>query len=170
MHVGGSKSLRMDARFFEYLHFGLNQTLVKMFSVDNLARSDRKIEQRERSITGRISFVQEKPEGELVLSFPISTIDAIARSLFGAEFQPTDKNRHDVVGEITNVTFGVLKTLLIDDGYRLQMALPRVLIHDEPNKDGAATLETDYISSAGCFRVRLHPSQSAEINAAASVA
>lgn len=76
-------------------------------------------------VTGSVSFVGAVT-GTLYLSLPPAFCRQVTAQILGGEGL-TDREENDVVGELTNMVTGNLKTAMANQGYNSQLSIPSVL-------------------------------------------
>ncbi len=86
-------------------------------------------------ITGVINMVSDRVEGILAVSFTKSVIFELTKRLVGIEPTEIDELVEDMVGDITNMVYGGAKTLLDEEGYNFDMAIPTVIKELDLNID-----------------------------------
>jgi chemotaxis protein CheX len=96
-------------------------------------------------VTGIINMVSDRVEGVLAVSFPKPVIFELTKRLVGIEPTDIDEIVEGMVGDITNMVYGGAKTLLDDEGYNFDMAIPNVIHEldleiDFPNDDMVAVV------------------------------
>ena len=125
-----SQPLKLDHRMFTEVHHGLQQTLSNMFGVEPKPQpfSVGRFTKTNGDISSVINLMQEKAEGLLILTFPRSTIVPVFSRLYQEEFHELNQSIADGVGEIANVTFGIVKTSLNKAGFALQRTIPEIVI------------------------------------------
>lgn len=79
-------------------------------------------------VSGVVGLVQDRIEGNLVMSFPRGAIFAILSRVYLREFEEIDAIVKDGAAEMTNMVYGHVKTRLNNRGHGLKMALPNVII------------------------------------------
>lgn len=80
------------------------------------------------SITGVISLSSDALHFSVALTFPVTTITAIAqRMLPGIEIEANQAMVADLVGEIANMVVGGAKNCLDESGDQLKLSLPVVV-------------------------------------------
>jgi len=107
-------------------------------------------------ISGSVGLVQDEFEGNMIISFPRSTILALMEKVYGSKFPDLNKSVSDGVGEITNTLFAMVKQGLSERGYRFKMALPSVVVgdqHDISQLEGTETLAIPFSTPVGNFEV-----------------
>ena len=78
-------------------------------------------------VTGIINMVSDRVEGVLAVSFTKPVIFELTKRLVGIEPTDIDEIVEDMVGDITNMVYGGAKTLLDEEGYNFDMAIPSVI-------------------------------------------
>ena len=76
-------------------------------------------------VTGSVSFVGGVT-GTLYLSLPPTFCRQVTQQILGGDGL-TDREENDVVGELTNMVTGNLKTAMANQGYNSQLSIPSVL-------------------------------------------
>jgi CheY-specific phosphatase CheX len=76
-------------------------------------------------VTGSVSFVGQVT-GTLYLSLPSNFCRLVTQQILGGDGL-TDREENDVVGELTNMVTGNLKTAMANKGYNSQLSIPSVL-------------------------------------------
>jgi chemotaxis protein CheX len=79
-------------------------------------------------ISGLITVSQDEMEGTLIVSFSHDAIFFILEKVFKRSFDSVDKSVKEAVAEFTNMIYGVIKARMNQEGYRLRMALPTVVM------------------------------------------
>jgi chemotaxis protein CheX len=78
-------------------------------------------------VTGILSMVSDRVEGVLAVSFTKPVIFELTKRLVGIEPTEIDELVEDMVGDITNMVYGGGKTILDEEGYNFDMAIPTVI-------------------------------------------
>ncbi len=102
-------------------------------------------------VTGILNMVSDSVEGVLAVSFPKSVIFELTKRLVGIEPTDIDEIVEDMVGDITNMVYGGAKTILDDEGYNFDMAIPNVVHEPDINID----FPTDSMVAAVTFKTEV---------------
>jgi chemotaxis protein CheX len=86
-------------------------------------------------VTGILNMVSDNVEGVLAVSFTKPVIFELTKRLVGIEPTDIDDVVEDMVGDITNMVYGGAKTILDDEGYNFDMAIPNVIQEPDINID-----------------------------------
>ncbi|MDD3182233.1 MAG: chemotaxis protein CheX [Alphaproteobacteria bacterium] len=78
-------------------------------------------------VSGVIALVQEGLEGTMTLCLTFETIRDLLPNIVGNSVSVTREMTVDAVGEMTNMIFGQIKTLLNGRGYGLKLGIPSVV-------------------------------------------
>lgn len=78
-------------------------------------------------VAGIIGMVSGAAKGQLTLAFEKPAALNVVNSLLGEEHTDLDDAVLDGIGELTNIVYGVAKTVLNERGYAFQMAIPMVI-------------------------------------------
>ena len=137
------------------LHFAVDKMFVQMFNVS--PKSNFKVIEREAlpagDVTGIIGLNQKHSMANLIIVMPRQTVFALLKNLYGREFSEVDKLATGLVGEVTNIVYGVLKTRLNEKGFTLGgFGIPQIFAGAKPNvpKD-AWILCGNFTSDVGGF-------------------
>lgn len=91
-------------------------------------RLKEKNEQLQTDIAGIISLNCDQFKGSITLAFPTAVFLKIYENMVGETHTEINDDMQDAAGEILNIVFGQVKTMLNDQkGYNLQKAIPTVL-------------------------------------------
>jgi chemotaxis protein CheX len=108
--------------------------------------------------TGIIELVSAQKSGSIAISFPKPVVIEIAKRMLGLESDVSDPELKDLVGEITNMMAGGAKTMLYDQGYEFDMAIPKVIEDSEneiSHKAKAPIVVLPFTTDLGKFYVEL---------------
>jgi chemotaxis protein CheX len=86
-------------------------------------------------VTGILHMVSDRVEGTLAVSFTKPVIFELTKRLVGIEPTDIDDVVKDMVGDITNMVYGGAKTILDEEGYNFDMAIPNVIQELDLNVD-----------------------------------
>ncbi|MCW8930209.1 MAG: chemotaxis protein CheX [Gammaproteobacteria bacterium] len=78
-------------------------------------------------VTGIIGMAGKNIKGSLAISFSQAVIIDIVEKMVGEKVSKIDETVIDMVGELTNMTTGGAKNLLLEKGYDFDMATPAVV-------------------------------------------
>ncbi len=151
--------LNLDHRMFTEVHHGIQQTLSNMFGVDPrpMTFSIGKFTKTGGDISAVLNLVQEKAVGILIVSFPRATILPIFSRLYQDQFEDFNQSIEDGIGEIANVTFGIMKASMNRAGYSLSRAIPEIVVgsYRPVTKVPLTTMTIPYTSQYGAFEVQV---------------
>lgn len=109
-------------------------------------------------IAGVISLVCPQFNGTISISFPTAVFLKIYENMIGEKHTSITNEIKDGAGEILNIIFGQTKTELVAKGYKLEKALPTVLVGENlsiHHIKQAAMIIIPFNSSAGEFYVEV---------------
>lgn len=86
-------------------------------------------------VTGILNMVSDEVQGVLAISFTKPVIYELTKRLVGIEPTDIDDIVESLVGDITNMVYGGAKTLLEEEGYNFDMAIPTVIQEVDRNID-----------------------------------
>lgn len=78
-------------------------------------------------IAGLIGITSDDFQGSIAVCFPEKTFLAIMGQMLGENFTELNKDLEDGASELMNIIYGTAKSVLNDNGYTLQKALPSVV-------------------------------------------
>lgn len=80
-------------------------------------------------ISGMMLFLDDQRAGlTFILGFPKATIFEILKRIYGREFTDINDSVQQGVGEITNIAYGQMRTIVNESGYRISMTLPSIVM------------------------------------------
>lgn len=139
------------------LQIAIEDTLERMFGIKvayAFESFDRSGAISSGDVYGSVSIISERYLGSLVLSYPKETLFQILSGFYKREFTSIDKSATQLVGELTNIIFGVFKHRLNQKGFAVKMAIPVVITDATHRVPGAMwLLECRVSSRAGPFCV-----------------
>lgn len=100
--------------------FGLNVTCKSHHVARNQSVSG--------DVSGMVGLLQDRLEGNLIMSFSEQTIYAILSRVYARDFKGVDSIVREGAAEMANMVYGYMKTSLNGRGHRLKMALPTVVV------------------------------------------
>ncbi|MBF0517695.1 MAG: chemotaxis protein CheX [Nitrospirae bacterium] len=109
-------------------------------------------------VSGIISMAGEQAIGSLAVTFSESAILCISSEMLGEQITVLDETAADVVGEITNMVTGGAKRLLVEKGYKFELASPSVIIgkdHMIMHQTKAPIVLLSFSTNCGDFFVEL---------------
>lgn len=80
------------------------------------------------AVSGVIGMVGDEVTGNMVISFDEGAILDIVSKMLMETFTEINKDVIDAVGEITNMICGGTKSILSQNGYKISMASPMVIV------------------------------------------
>ena len=83
------------------------------------------------AVTGVIGLAGSNANGSLVLSFEKTVVLHLTSQMLGEHYAEVTPEIVDAVGEMTNMICGQAKQQLADQGYKIEMATPLVLVGKE---------------------------------------
>lgn len=119
----------------EYIRGAVREVFSTMLSMEALCREDISDEAghpvKISGVTGSISFTG-KMNGMVYLTMSPSMARAVTGSILGLkQAEVGDEEIGDVVGELTNMVTGNLKSKMTDQGYNCTLSIPTVLMGNE---------------------------------------
>lgn len=109
-------------------------------------------------VTGILNMVSDSVEGVLAVSFPKPVIFELTKRLVGIEPTDIDEMVEDMVGDITNMVYGGAKTILDEEGYNFDMAIPSVIHEQDISIDfpqGCKVVVITFTTEVGDFYVEI---------------
>ncbi|MEO5361655.1 MAG: chemotaxis protein CheX [Nitrospirota bacterium] len=109
-------------------------------------------------VSGIIGMAGEQAKGSMSITFSEPAILDIASKMLGENVEVLDETAADAVGEITNIITGGTKKLLIEKGYKFELASPSVIIgknHMIMHQTKAPVVLLPFSTSAGDFFVEI---------------
>ena len=84
-------------------------------------------------VSGVVGMIQDRIEGNLIISFNDSVIFSILGRVYGREFTAVDDTVKEGAAEMANMVYGHVKTRLNQRGHDLKMSLPNVVVGTQHN-------------------------------------
>ena len=84
-------------------------------------------------ISGTVGMIQEKHEGNMVVSFSRASLGQILRRVYGLSLDEGGELMRDGAAELTNMIYGKIKFRLAAIGYEFAMTLPSVIMGSNHN-------------------------------------
>ncbi len=109
-------------------------------------------------VTGIIGMTGQNIKGSLAISFSQTVIIDIVEKMVGEKVIEIDDTVIDMVGELTNMTTGGAKNLLVEKGYDFDMATPVVVSgkeHEIVHKSEGQTILIPFNTQEGNFYIEL---------------
>ena len=120
----------MDVQFFKPFVDGTIKTLQIQANVEIKTAKPffkKKEDNPHHAIAGIIGLASARFSGSIALCFPEKVFLYIMSQMLGEEYSEIDDDLQDGVAEMLNIIFGQAKTVLNDQGYKLEMALPNII-------------------------------------------
>lgn len=139
------------------LQIALKETFDRMFGIKvnfEFSSFDQLKTISSGDIYGSVAIISDHYLGSLTLAFPKETLLWILSKFHKREVTVMEKPAVQMIGELTNIVFGVFKHRLNEKGFGVKMALPSIVmdaVHRIP--DAAWLLECKIASTAGPFSV-----------------
>jgi chemotaxis protein CheX len=86
-------------------------------------------------VSGSISITGPKVSGVVYLNFPGEISQKVSQRIMGSDTPLSESEVNDVVGELTNMVTGNLKSKLADKGFNCQLSIPTVIRGKEISVD-----------------------------------
>lgn len=156
-----SKPLALDTSLFQPFLVSTMKVLETQASVKPQAHKPYRRGPNEKllgDISGVIGLVTDSFNGAVVLSFPKATFLAIMSKMLGEEFTELTNDLQDGAAELTNIIFGQAKVTLNNNGFKIQTALPSVIVgadHSVVLPNQGPRLVIPFSSDAGPFAVEI---------------
>ena len=109
-------------------------------------------------VSGVIGLVSNKFTGNVIISFPEQTFLKVISSMLGEEYAELNNDIIDGAGEITNMIFGQVKSVLNEKGYGIKTAIPSVISgkgHSLSSLPNGSIIIVPFSSPAGDFFVEI---------------
>jgi chemotaxis protein CheX len=156
-----SKS-RLDVGFVNPFIEATVKTIQMMGSVENITSDKPRIIKKDEEfpvdISGVVTMMSPQFNGTLAVCFPAKTFLVIVNNMLGeAQTSITNENK-DAAAELTNIIFGQTKTELNEKGYKLEKAIPSVIIgkdHFVSNDPTVTVMLIPFTSNAGDFYIQI---------------
>lgn len=119
--------LKLDVNFFNPFIQGTLKTLQIQCQIEaNTAKPFIKgtQQQPEFDIAGILGITSKTFNGSLSLLFPETVFIKAMSGMMGEEYTEITKDLQDGAAELLNIIFGTAKTVLNDQGYRIDKAIP----------------------------------------------
>lgn len=112
-------------------------------------------------ISGQVEMEggKQKFMGSLVISWPEKTYLATASKMLGCEFTKIEEDIADLGMEICNMTMGGAKSVLVENGFHIEMSIPTAIRgpdHILKVEDGVVTVVTPFDSDLGKLAVEVN--------------
>lgn len=114
-------------------------------------------------VTGIIGMTSPQVKGSLAISFTQPVIMDIVEKMVGEKVTSIDDTVTDMVGELTNMTTGGAKNLLVEQGYEFDMATPVVVCgkqHEITHKTKDKVILIPFSTASGEFFIEICFAQS----------
>lgn len=124
---------KFDASVAEDAHVAVEKMFIQMFNIS--VRSNFELIDKNNLPTGDVTGMiglQKIPRGAFVIVMPAATLFGLLKNLYGKDFNEIDKPALAMVGEITNIVYGILKARLNPKGFSLGFGIPQVSIGASP--------------------------------------
>ena len=109
-------------------------------------------------ISGVIGIFTDSFSGSVVISFPEKTFLTVMSRMLGEEFKVMTPDIQDGASELTNIIFGSAKVVLNQKGFKIQTALPSVIVgsgHTILTTNRGPRVAIPFTSDAGEFFVEI---------------
>jgi CheY-specific phosphatase CheX len=104
----------------------------------------------EGDIRGVISVQADTFKGFMLVGFPEPTYVAILSKMFGEKYTKISPELRDGAGEFANMIFGYAKRVLTEQGKKVEMARPEVLLGTTgPSGSSASRVSIEFKSEIG---------------------
>ena len=84
-------------------------------------------------VSGVVGMIQDRIEGNLIISFNEPVIFSILGRVYSREFNVVDDTVKEGAAEMANMVYGHVKTRLNQRGHDLKMSLPNVVVGKQHN-------------------------------------
>lgn len=157
------KDYSKDTTFINSFIKGAIHTLKVQCSIDVVSHKPYILNPGEHSkmgfeIAGLIGITSSDFQGSIAICFPEKTFLAIMGKMLGDQFTEINKDLEDGAGELMNIVYGTAKSVLNDQGYTLQKALPSVIRGQKIRMRHAGTgttLVLPFESDVGKFEIEI---------------
>lgn len=109
-------------------------------------------------ISGTIGLTSDTFSGSVVISFPAPTFLKVMSRMLGEEFKELNEDLYDGAGELTNIIFGQAKIVLNEQNYKIQTALPSIIVgsdHSVLSPLKGPRVVVPFESDAGSFAIEI---------------
>jgi chemotaxis protein CheX len=160
MQGGEPVNAKTEADLLQPIITATCSALPEMASVEPFVRAEfqRPLQPAQGDLSVVLDIVHASA-GRLILSFPKTTADALARRVLAEVTETLDEAMvRDCMGEIANVIAGQAKALWAETAYPFAFSLPRVVTRGSPElelKSGQSCLVVEFGSTVGNFALQL---------------